>query len=139
VTLSAQIQCARDDWTLLTPGHTTGDELARDCIAALDLIVPQVNGRRRADGPRPAGRGEVSDVDFLWRQGQARMLFVVSDVGPRVPAHTGSKRLGVDNGDVTLYMEDGRWTLGSVSLYGRGCAKTARGASSRAACRSSRR
>jgi hypothetical protein len=43
VTLSAQIQCARDDWTLLTPGHTTGDELARDCIAALDLIVPQVN------------------------------------------------------------------------------------------------
>jgi hypothetical protein len=59
----------------------------------------------------------VSDVDFLWRQGQARMLFVVSDVDP-VPAHTGSKRLGVDNGDVTLYMEDGRWTLGSVSLYG---------------------
>ena len=43
VVLNALIEYARDDWELLVPGHTTGDDLAADCIAAIDVIVPQLN------------------------------------------------------------------------------------------------
>ncbi|MEV6401241.1 hypothetical protein AB0M39_41795 [Streptomyces sp. NPDC051907] len=51
------------------------------------------------------------------REGDARMSFAVAG-GEPVPSSAEGAYLSVDGGQITLYMTNGRWALGSVVLHG---------------------